>query len=48
MGIVGCEGVFKRGCEKTLTMLRDEKDIIFTLLDVFRHDPLYSWYTYLS
>ncbi|KAJ3326194.1 hypothetical protein HDV06_000070 [Boothiomyces sp. JEL0866] len=43
MGITGVEGVFKRGCEETLKILQTESDFIFTLLDVFRHDPLYSW-----
>ncbi|KAJ3272971.1 hypothetical protein HDV01_004877 [Terramyces sp. JEL0728] len=43
MGITGVEGVFKRGCEETLKVLHTESDFIFTLLDVFRHDPLYSW-----
>ncbi|KAJ3372394.1 hypothetical protein HDU91_003440 [Kappamyces sp. JEL0680] len=43
MGVAKFEGEFKRGCEATLQVLRDEKDILFTLLDVFRHDPLYTW-----
>jgi hypothetical protein len=43
MGITNVEGEFKRGCEGTLKVLREEKEIIFTLLDVFRYDPLYSW-----
>ncbi|KAI8900902.1 hypothetical protein BC833DRAFT_580124 [Globomyces pollinis-pini] len=43
MGILGTEGVYKRGCIETLKVLKDESDILFTLLDVFRHDPLYSW-----
>lgn len=43
MGMTRVEGVFKRGCEETLQVLRDEQDILFTLLDVFRHDPLHSW-----
>lgn len=43
MGITKYEGEFKKGCEQTLQVLRDERDIIFTLLDVFRHDPLYTW-----
>ena len=43
MGITKTEGVLKSGCIETLKVLIDEKNIIFTLLDVLRHDPLYQW-----
>ena len=43
MGITGTEGVFRRCCEFTLSVLRLEKDNITTILDVLRYDPLYSW-----
>jgi len=43
MGITGTEGVFRRCCEFTLSVLRLEKDNIMTILDVLRYDPLYSW-----
>jgi ataxia telangiectasia mutated family protein len=43
MGMTKYHGVFKRSCEETLQVLRDEHDILFTLLDVFRYDPLYTW-----
>lgn len=43
MGITKYEGEFKLSCEKTLKVLREERDVLFTLLDVFRHDPLHTW-----
>ncbi|KAI5811100.1 hypothetical protein DFH27DRAFT_8872 [Peziza echinospora] len=43
MGITGTEGVFRRCCEFTLSVLRAEKESIITILDVLRYDPLYSW-----
>jgi phosphatidylinositol kinase/protein kinase (PI-3 family) len=43
MGITGTRGVFLRGCEETLRLLRNDSEILFTLLDVFRYDPLYTW-----
>ncbi|KAI5846484.1 hypothetical protein DFP73DRAFT_546051 [Morchella snyderi] len=43
MGITKTEGVFRRCCEFTLTVLRNESYNITTILDVLRYDPLYSW-----
>ena len=43
MGFTGTEGVFRRCCEFTLDALREEQYSIMTVLDVLRHDPLYSW-----
>jgi len=43
MGITKTEGVFRRCCEFTLTVLREEAYNIMTILDVLRYDPLYSW-----
>lgn len=48
MGITGTRGVFLRGCEETLRLLRKDSEILFTLLDVFRYDPLYTWYVRLT
>ncbi|KAI5956886.1 TEL1 [Candida jiufengensis] len=42
-GITGVEGVFKKSCEHTLRVLRENKDHIISILDVLRWDPLYSW-----
>lgn len=43
MGILGVEGVFRRCCEFTLEMMRREQAGITSILDVLKHDPLYSW-----
>lgn len=43
MGILGVEGVFKRCCEFTLTVMRKEQANIRAILDVLKYDPLYSW-----
>lgn len=43
MGITKTEGVFRRCCEFTLSILRDEAHYISTILDVLRYDPLYTW-----
>lgn len=42
-GVSGVEGVFKKSCENTFRVLRDNKDHIISILDVLRWDPLYSW-----
>jgi phosphatidylinositol kinase/protein kinase (PI-3 family) len=44
MGTAGTEGVFRRCAEETLRVLRSSADIIKTVLEVFNHDPLHSWY----
>eukprot|EP00472_Partenskyella_glossopodia_P011822 CAMPEP_0197537620 /NCGR_PEP_ID=MMETSP1318-20131121/57423_1 /TAXON_ID=552666 /ORGANISM="Partenskyella glossopodia, Strain RCC365" /LENGTH=353 /DNA_ID=CAMNT_0043095827 /DNA_START=274 /DNA_END=1335 /DNA_ORIENTATION=- len=43
MGITGVEGVFRRCCEETMRVLRDNKEMLLTVLEVFLHDPLYKW-----
>ncbi|KAJ3028243.1 UNVERIFIED_CONTAM: hypothetical protein HDU68_002111 [Siphonaria sp. JEL0065] len=43
MGSTGIEGSFRRCCEETLKVARKEADVIYTILDVFRYDPLYNW-----
>ncbi|KAJ3031446.1 hypothetical protein HDV00_008352 [Rhizophlyctis rosea] len=43
MGVSGVEGTFRHCCEHTLRVLRAESDIVSTILDVFRYDPLYNW-----
>lgn len=42
------EGVFRRCSEETLRVLRDRSEVIETVLQVFKHDPLHSWYAFLS
>ncbi len=43
MGVTGVEGPFRRCAERALQVLREEKDVILTLLEVLRHDPLYTF-----
>ncbi|CAB4054891.1 ATM [Lepeophtheirus salmonis] len=42
-GTCGVEGTFRRSCESTLSVLRNNKESIFTILQVMVHDPLYNW-----
>lgn len=43
MGITKTEGVFRRCCEFTLDVLRQECHSVMTILDVLRYDPLCCW-----
>jgi ataxia telangiectasia mutated family protein len=43
MGSSGTTGVFKRCADETLRVLRGGSDVIMTVLEVFKHDPLHSW-----
>lgn len=46
MGTSGTQGVFQRCAEETLRVLRDRSDVIMTVLEVFKYDPLHSWYAH--
>ncbi|XP_060670261.1 serine/threonine-protein kinase ATM [Ziziphus jujuba] len=43
MGVTGVEGVFRRCCEETLSVMRTNKEALMTIVEVFIHDPLYKW-----
>uniref|UniRef100_A0A182M4G9 Serine/threonine-protein kinase ATM n=1 Tax=Anopheles culicifacies TaxID=139723 RepID=A0A182M4G9_9DIPT len=43
MGISSVEGVFRKSCEKTLEVLRNNQTVILAILEVLLYDPLYSW-----
>lgn len=43
MGIDGVEGVFRKSCEVTMQLLRENKDLVSMVVDVLIHDPLYNW-----
>ncbi|KAI0358095.1 hypothetical protein OH77DRAFT_1421375 [Trametes cingulata] len=43
LGISGTQGVFQRCAEETLRVLREGSEIILTVLEVFKYDPLHSW-----
>ncbi len=39
----GVEGVFRASCERSLAVLRANKEALLTVLEVMLHDPLYNW-----
>ena len=39
-GITGIEGVYRRCCEVTLRILRENKNSLISVLESFVHDPL--------
>jgi ataxia telangiectasia mutated family protein len=43
LGVTGVEGTFRQCSEHTLRVLRDSSELIFTVLEVFKHDPLHNW-----
>ncbi|XP_065219100.1 serine-protein kinase ATM [Planococcus citri] len=43
MGVFSIDGIFRRCCEKTLAVMRQNKNIIQTTIEVFLYDPLYQW-----
>ena len=43
MGICGTEGCFRSSCEKTMTILKENKQLLQTVVEVFIHDPLYNY-----
>ncbi|KAI0031450.1 hypothetical protein K488DRAFT_86827 [Vararia minispora EC-137] len=43
MGTTGVRGVFQRCAEETLRVLREDSEVILTVLEVFKYDPLHSW-----
>jgi len=42
-GVAGVEGVYRRSCETTLSVLRKHCDTILSVMDTFVHDPLVEW-----
>ena len=43
MEVSGIEGSYKSTCERTMSVLRDNKDSLVAMLEAFVHDPLISW-----
>ncbi|VVC40821.1 Hypothetical protein CINCED_3A017263 [Cinara cedri] len=43
MGICGIEGTFRKYCEKTMSVLRQNQDVIVTVIEVLLYDPCYQW-----
>ena len=44
LGTSGTQGVFQRCAEETLRVLRADREVVLTILEVFKYDPLHSWY----
>jgi serine/threonine-protein kinase ATR len=42
-GITGYEGSFRRSCEITLGILRNNQETLMNVLHTFIHDPLLEW-----
>jgi serine/threonine-protein kinase ATR len=42
-GVAGVEGVYRRSCETTLSVLRKHYGTILSVMDTFVHDPLVEW-----
>ncbi|XP_031619505.1 serine/threonine-protein kinase ATM [Contarinia nasturtii] len=43
LGPSGVEGIYRKSCEKTMEVLRQNKSTILTIVEVLLHDPLYTW-----
>lgn len=43
LGLTGVEGAFRANCEAVIGILRENKDILLMLLEVFVWDPLVEW-----
>jgi len=43
MGPLGVEGIFRRSCEVTLRVMRDQMDPLMSVLKTFIYDPLVEW-----
>ncbi|KAJ2908041.1 serine/threonine-protein kinase M1 [Coemansia aciculifera] len=43
MGVTGYEGAFRKTCEMTLSLLREHRDALMSVLESFLHDPLVEW-----
>nr|XP_022332154.1 serine/threonine-protein kinase ATR-like isoform X2 [Crassostrea virginica] len=43
LGPLGVEGIFRRSCEVTLRVMRDQMDPLMSVLRTFIHDPLVEW-----
>ncbi|XP_029472916.1 serine/threonine-protein kinase ATR isoform X2 [Rhinatrema bivittatum] len=43
MGPMGTEGLFRRACEVTMRLMRDQRESLMSVLKPFLHDPLVEW-----
>lgn len=43
LGVTGVDGVFRRAAEVSMSILRDNKDSLMSVLEAMIHDPLVEW-----
>lgn len=43
MGDAGIEGTYRVNCERTMRVIRDNRDSVMAMLEAFVYDPLISW-----
>lgn len=43
MGTLGVEGVFRKTCEIILHLIRNERELLVSVLKTFIYDPLVEW-----
>jgi ataxia telangiectasia mutated family protein len=43
MGTTGTQGVCQHCAEETLHVLSNDSEVVLTVLEVFKYDPLHSW-----
>ncbi|KDN44907.1 hypothetical protein K437DRAFT_224659 [Tilletiaria anomala UBC 951] len=43
LGVTGPDGVFRKAAEISMTILRDNKDSLMSVLEAMIHDPLVEW-----
>ena len=43
LGIYQTEGIYRQCAEKTMQVMRDNEEMLLTILQVFLYDPLHKW-----
>ncbi|KAJ2489014.1 Serine/threonine-protein kinase tel1 [Coemansia sp. RSA 2050] len=43
MGLLGLNGTFRHSCQAALQAMRDNAQVVITILNVLKVDPLYTW-----
>lgn len=43
MGVCGVDGIFRKTCENTMEILRQNEKTLTTILEVLLYDPMYVW-----
>ncbi|KAJ2744545.1 hypothetical protein GGI20_002889 [Coemansia sp. BCRC 34301] len=43
MGLLGLDGTFQHSCQAALQAMRDNAQVVITILNVLKVDPLYMW-----